>query len=221
MVGFLIIARIKVPSSEKLEISEGMSLSGKQEKRGLPKIFWLYTAFAFLSVMGFSHFQIISYHFKTRAIVPDTYIPVFYAIAMGVDGVVALITGKLYDRVGLRSLIMIPVLTLPIPFFAFSLSHNLAFVSIVLWGAVMGIHETIMRAAIADLTPIERRGSAYGIFNALYGAAWFLGSTAMGFLYDRSISQLILFVVLVEATALSAFFLLKIGKFSLKETAGR
>ena len=133
----------------------------------------------------------------------------------------ALITGKLYDRVGLRSLIIIPVMTLPIPFLAFSHSYNLAFGSIMLWGAVMGIHETIMRAAIADLTPIERRGGAYGIFNALYGAAWFIGSTTMGFLYDRSISQLIIFVVAVEIIALSAFFLLRIGKFSLNETAGR
>ena len=216
MIAFLVAARRKVPASEKLEIPGGTGASGKGQKK-LPKIFWLYTTFAFLSVAGFSHFQIISYHFKTRAIVPDAYIPVFYAVAMGVDGLVALVTGKLYDRIGLRSLMIIPVMTMPIPFLAFSYSYNLAFGSIVLWGAVMGIHETIMRAAIADLAPIERRGSAYGIFNALYGAAWFLGSTAMGFLYDRSISQLTLFVVLVEAIALSAFFLLKIGKFRLDE----
>jgi MFS family permease len=132
---------------------------------------------------------------------------------MGVDGLVALVTGKIYDRTGLRSLLIIPFLTIPIPFFAFTHSYNLAFVGVILWGAVMGIHETIMRAAIADLTPIERRGSAYGIFNAFYGAAWFMGSTAMGFLYDRSIGQLTLFVVVVEAIALSAFFLLRIGNF--------
>jgi MFS family permease len=221
MLGFLVMARIKVPASEKLELPEGTNPSGKEAKRGLPKVFWLYTTFAFLSVAGFSHFQIISYHFKTKAVVPDTYIPVFYAIAMGVDGLVALITGKLYDRTGLKSLVMIPLATLPIPFLAFSHSYSLALVSMMLWGAVMGIHETIMRAAIADLTPIERRGGAYGIFNALYGAAWFIGSTAMGFLYDRSISQLIIFVVVVEVIALSAFFLLRIGKFSLDGAAGR
>jgi len=221
MLGFLVIARIKVPASEKLEIPEGAKLSGKEAKKGLPKIFWLYTTFAFLSVAGFSHFQIISYHFKTKAIIADTYIPVFYAIAMGIDGLMALITGKLYDRIGLNSLVIIPLATIPIPFLAFSHSYSFALSSMMLWGAVMGIHETIMRAAIADLTPIERRGGAYGIFNALYGAAWFIGSTAMGFLYDRSISQLIIFVVAVEIIALSSFFLLRIGKFSLGEAAGR
>jgi MFS family permease len=77
------------------------------------------------------------------------------------------------------------------------------------WGAVMGIHETIMRAAIADLTPIEHRGFAYGIFNTIYGASWFLGSTLMGFLYDFSISYLIWFVVVMEIISVPVFFLAK------------
>ena len=77
----------------------------------------------------------------------------------------ALIIGKTYDKLGLVSLITIPMLTIPIPFLAFSHSFNLALMSAILWGAVMGIHETIIRAAIADMTALERRGSAYGIFN--------------------------------------------------------
>ena len=121
----------------------------------------------------------------------------------------ALIIGKIYDRIGLLSLIIIPVLTLPIPFLAFSHDFGLAVVSIVLWGAVMGVHETIMRAAIADLTPIEHRGSAYGIFNTIYGASWFLGSTLMGLLYDFSISCLFMFVVVMEVISMPIFFLLK------------
>ncbi len=75
------------------------------------------------------------------------------------------------------------------------------------WG--FGIHETIMRAAIADLTSIEHRGFAYGIFNTIYGASWFLGSTLMGLLYDISIGYLILFVVVMEVLSIPAFFLVK------------
>jgi len=44
--------------------------------------------------------------------------------------------------------------------------------SIVIWGILMGIHETIMRAAIADMTSPEKRGTAYGIFNTVYGVAF-------------------------------------------------
>ena len=128
---------------------------------------------------------------------------------MGVDALVALIIGKTYDKIGLVSLITIPVLTLPIPFLAFSHSYSLAVTSIALWGAVMGVHETIMRAAIADLTPIEQRGFAYGIFNTVYGTSWFFGSALMGLLYDVSIGYLILFVVAMEVVSLPVFFLVK------------
>jgi predicted MFS family arabinose efflux permease len=217
-MAFLIVARIKVPSTERLEIPDKtISRRTAEGKQGLPKAFWFYTIFAFLSIAGYTHFQIISYHFKKAGIVPDAHIPIFYAVAMGVDGIVALIVGKIYDRVGLKTLLAIPLMTLPIPFLAFSHNHNIAFISVIFWGAVMGIHETIMRAAIADLTPLERRGSAYGIFNTAYGASWFIGSTLTGFLYDFSINWLILFVVLVEVISIAAFFLLKIGNIKITQ----
>jgi len=79
----------------------------------------------------------------------------------------------------------------------------------IFWGAVMGIHETIMRAAIADLIQIERRGFAYGVFNTIYGGAWFLGSTLTGVLYDFSISYLIIFVVLMEIISIPAFMMVR------------
>ncbi|MDH5202448.1 MAG: MFS transporter [Nitrospirota bacterium] len=208
-LSILVVARIKVPLPERLEtFSEGTEPDIKGKKR-LQKVFWFYALFIFLSVAGFSNFQIISYHFKVQSIVSDIQIPIFYAIAMGVDVLVALIIGKTYDKIGLKSLIIIPLLTLPIPFFAFSYNYSLALISVVLWGAVMGIHETIMRAAIADLSSVERRGFAYGIFNTIYGAAWFLGSTFMGLLYDISISYIIIFVIFMELISIPVFFFVK------------
>jgi MFS family permease len=208
-VAILLVARTKVPSPQKLETPGETSGQNTKGKGRLPRVFWSYALFSFLSVAGFANFQLISYHFKVQSVVSDVQIPIFYAIAMGVDALVALIIGKTYDKIGLVSLITIPVLTLPIPFFAFSHSYSLAVTSIVLWGAVMGIHETIMRAAIADLTPIERRGFAYGIFNTVYGASWFFGSALLGLLYDVSIGYLILFVVVMEVVSLPVFFLVK------------
>ncbi len=62
----------------------------------------------------------------------------------------------------------------------------------------MGIHETIMRAAIADIIPIERRGTAYGIFNTMYGVSWLIGGTVMGVFYDSYPVMINIFVVLLE-----------------------
>jgi MFS family permease len=199
----LALARKKVPSPQKLETPEEGSRRDIQGK--LPRVFWFYTAFTFFSMAGFANFQLISYHLSVQDVIPNAQIPIMYAIAMGVDAAAALLVGKTYDRIGLISLLAVPLLTLPIPFLAFSHSYSLVLISIVLWGGVMGIQETVMRAAIADLTPIERRGFAYGIFNAVYGAGWGLGGVVMGLLYGHSISYLILFAVVMELISIPLF----------------
>lgn len=208
-IAILIVARMRVPSSAELEVPGRITARQNQGKCRVPKTFWFYGFFTGLSVAGFASFQIISFHFKRHGIVSDTQIPIFYAVAMGVDALVALVIGKTYDKIGFISLITAPLLTIPMAFLAFSQNFGLALISAVLWGAVMAIHETIMRAAVADLIPLERRGTAYGIFNTIYGAAWFLGCAVMGVLYDSSIHYLIAFVVIVELASLPLFFLMR------------
>lgn len=203
----LAAARRKIPAPEAIERSSTTTPSDTRDK--LPPAFWLYTVFAFVSVAGFANFQIISYHLKVHAVVPDAQIPLLYAVAMGVDAGVALIIGKTYDRIGLASLVTLPLLTIPIPFLGFSGSYGLVVAGVVLWGAVMGIQETIMRAAIADLTPIRRRGTAYGIFNTAYGASWFVGGLAIGLLYEHSIGYVIAFAVTMQVIALPLVLLLR------------
>ena len=203
----LAIARKKVPSPQKLEAPWEVGRQNVRDK--LPRVFWLYSVFTLLSVAGFANFQLVSYHLKVQAIVPDAQIPIIYAIAMGVDALAALVIGKTYDRIGLVSLLAVPLLTLPIPFLVFSHSYSLVLIGMVLWGVVMGVQETVMRAAIADLTPIEGRGFAYGMFNTAYGVGWFLGAALMGLLYELSVNYLILFVVVMELISIPVLFLVR------------
>jgi predicted MFS family arabinose efflux permease len=203
----LAIARKKVPSPQKFEAPE--EASGQDTKGKLPRVFWFYTIFTLLSVAGFANFQLIAYHLHVQGIVPDAQIPIIYAIAMGVDALAALLVGKTYDRIGLISLLAVPLLTLPIPFLAFSRSYSLVLMGIILWGMVMGIQETIMRAAIADLTSVARRGFAYGVFNTALGAGWFLGAPLMGLFYELSINYIILFVVVMELISIPLFLLVR------------
>jgi len=206
---FLFIAKIKYPSTEEFELPVKVAEQNTKSKGSLPGAFWFYTLFIFLSVAGFANFQMISYHFKVQSVIKDYQIPLFYAVAMAVDGVVALIIGKAYDKIGLKSLLAIPLLTLPIPFFAFTHNYSFAVVSIVLWGAVMGMQETIMRAAIADLVVIEQRGFAYGIFNTMYGASWFVGGALMGILYGFSPIFIMAFTLAAEIISIIVFFMSK------------
>ena len=66
-----------------------------------------------------------------------------------------------------------------------------------------------MRAAIAGMVSPERRGSAYGLFNAGYGLTWFMGSALMGILYDLSLPALIAFSVATQLAAVPLFLLVK------------
>jgi len=190
----------------------------KPQPDRITRTFWLYCIFTFVTTLGFLNFAIIGYHLKANAIVSDAQIPLLYALAMAVDAVIGLFIGKMYDRLkirfdnehaGLLMLIILPVFTATLPIFTLSFHIGLIITGVVLWGVVMGTHETIMKAGIADITSIRKRGTGYGIFNMLYGIAIFIGSAAAGFLYDYSVTLLIIIMIVVELLALPVFFVMR------------
>jgi predicted MFS family arabinose efflux permease len=162
----------------------------------------LYAAFTALTMAGFVVFPLLAFHYKAFAIIPDAEIPAFYAIAMAVDAAVALVVGRGYDRYGLAVLLGVPVIGIAIPYVAFSQSFTAALAGAVLWGASMGMQETVLRAAVADFTLPGGRGFAYGIFNTVYGGAWFAGSIAIGALYTLGTVYAATFMILMQCAAL-------------------
>ncbi|BAZ05040.1 MFS transporter [Calothrix sp. NIES-3974] len=171
------------------------------DSQGLPRKFWIYLGAVAFMAAGFADFPLIAYYFQTQAIATGNTIPLLYALAMGVDGIAALIFGRLFDRFGISILIVAVVLSslfAPLVFFG---TLNLAVLGIVLWGIGMGAQESILKAAVAAMIPPEKRGSAFGIFNTGYGLSWFLGSALMGVFYDSSMNILIIFSILVQLAA--------------------
>ena len=200
----LVTARIAVPEPEKYELSA--SDHGLVSEK-FPPVFKAYTLFSFFATSGFAVFTLIAFHLKHNSIVADVFIPVIYAGAMLVDGAAAVIIGRVYDSRGLKLLLLMPLATLPVAFLAFSMSAYLVIAGAALWGIVMGMHETIMKAAIADLTHVSKRGLGYGIFNAVYGAALFAGGTVMGFLYTKGgYAAIVIFSLVMEAAAIVVYY---------------
>lgn len=176
----------------------------KSEK--LKPIFWMYMAFTFFATLGFLNFSTLGYHMKSQNILTDGKITLIYSVAMIVDALTALIVGRLYDKLkeksgkkdgGILVLGAIPVVTLLLPFFGLTKSKSLIIVSMLIFGIIMGTHETIMRSAIADITPFDKRGTGYGVFNTGYGLALFLGATITGYLYDKNLNSVILIMTVV------------------------
>ncbi len=192
----LAVARRRYPHPERAREAGGVLTQRRT--------FVLYATFAALSVAGFAHFSLISYHATVRAVLAEPLVPLFFAIATGVSAVAALGAGVAFDRVGLRSLLLVPLLTGVMPFLVFSESAGLLGVGLVLWGIVLGAQESTIRAAVARLVAPESRATAYGIFNAVYGVGWFLGSAALGAAYDRAIPLVIGIVLVTQAAAVVA-----------------
>lgn len=193
----LLLARIQYPQPRDFEV-EPVNL----ESTGLARPFWLYLVAVGLIAAGFADFSLIAFHFEKAAIATDNWIPILYAVAMAVDALAALVFGRLYDRLGMMTLVAVATLSAFFAPFVFFGGLYTALIGMVLWGIGMGAQESIIRAAVADLVAADRRGAAYGIFNTGYGLFWFLGSVLIGVLYDVSIPALVIFSVGIQLLAI-------------------
>jgi MFS family permease len=172
---------------------------------GLPRTFWLYLAGAGLAAAGFADWSLIAFHYAQTSTVGTSLIPVFYAIAMAVSGAGSLLFGRLYDRFGISVLLPLTVVSAAYAPLAFLGGLWVALAGASLWGLGMGVQESIIPAAVATMVPPARRASAYGLFTAGYGIAWFIGSVVIGVLYTVAIPAAIAFALVAEAVALPLF----------------
>jgi len=200
-LGVLATARYLYPRPQDLEISQA-----KLQVQGFGRSFWVYLAAAALVAAGFADFPLIAYHFQKAAIASPAMIPILYAVAMGVDALAALVFGRLFDRLGLATLMIVAGLSAlfaPLVFFG---GLYTALIGMALWGVGIGAQESIMRAAVAGMVAPERRSLAYGVFNTAYGIFWFLGSVLIGILYDVSIPALVIFAMTTQLASIPIFY---------------
>lgn len=203
-IGVLATARWLYPQPRNLEVGQP-----ELETKGFSKKFWLYLIAVALIAAGYADFPLIAYHFKKASVASDTWIPLFYAVAMGIDAIAALFFGYLFDRIGISILIIASLFSMlfaPLVFFG---NFSVAIIGVALWGMGMGAQESIMRAVVAEMVPLARRGTGYGIFNTGYGIFWFFGSALMGVLYDFSLVFLIAFSVVTQLASVPLLFLVK------------
>ena len=201
---FLVLARILYPTPEDLELKHTA-----RSKAALPRVFWIYMAGAALVAAGFADFSLVAFHFQKASIVPNLWIPIFYSVAMASSGLGSLVFGRLFDRRGIGILVPLTVISAASAPLVFLGGFWLSLAGVALWGLGMGVHESIIPAAVATMIPQQRRASAYGIFTGVYGVSWFLGSVVIGRLYDVSLSALLVFSVAAQLVAIPIFIMVK------------
>ena len=206
-ISVLLAARHLYPHPRELE-----STTTELETKGLSRVYWLYLAAMALNAAGYADFPLIAYHFQKASTVSTDWVPVFYSVAMGLSAVAALIFGRLFDRKGLPILVISVLLSTFFAPLVFLGGFYASLTGMALWGIGMGAHESVMRAAIAGMVPVNKRATAYGIFNTGYGMFWFIGSALMGIFYDFSVPTLIAFSVITQLASVP--LLLKVKSVS-------
>jgi MFS family permease len=208
------LARFLYPNPENMERKPQPTIGAE-----LPRLFWIYLLGAILVAAGFADYPLIAYHFTRADIVTGNWIAIFYAVAMAVSGTGSLLLGRLFDRYGFAVLVgltLVSALFAPLVFLG---GFRLALLGAAIWGLGMGVHESIIPAVISPMVSPRRRASAFGTFTAGYGVFWFLGSAAIGILYDLSVPAVIAFCVITQLAAVPLFIL--VGRRSLVHHSAR
>ena len=184
----------------------------------LKKEFILYIAGISLFAFGFIDYSIVIMHVsrtftdlatglaETGSLVTSGTLPLLYAGAMLVDAVAALVFGYMYDKMGVKVLVLSTILSAPFAIFVFAgRTVPAVLLGIALWGVGMGAQESILKAAVTTMVPKSSRATGYGVFECSFGVFWFLGSWLLGVLYDISIPAMIAVSVIAQLAAIPLY----------------
>ena len=209
----LLITRKKFPNPENFE-PEAKEFVPFEMKKSFKYYIMGISLFAF----GFIDYSLVIMHISrnftsiaggladTSSIINSGTIPLLYAGAMLVDAVAALIFGYMYDKKGVKVLVLSTIISAPFSAFVFlGKSVPMVLFGVVLWGIGMGAQESILKAAVTTMVPKSSRATGYGIFECSFGIFWFLGSWILGVLYDVSIPMMVVVSLIAQLAAIPMY----------------
>ncbi len=209
----LLVTKHKFPNPEQFEPEPKEYVPFKMKRE-----FLFYIAGISLFAFGFIDYALIIMHVSNTytaigsgsagasALLSADTLPLLYAGAMLVDAVAALVFGLLYDKMGVKVLVLSTLLSAPFALLVFGCRSVAALLAgIVLWGIGMGAQESILKAAVSGMVPKTSRATGYGIFECSFGVFWFLGSWLMGVLYEISIPAMIAVSMLAQLAAIPLY----------------
>jgi MFS family permease len=165
--------------------------------------FMIYSTAIAMSAAGLYQVSFVLY--GAQYVISSYAVPLIFLLAMIGEGFFGTVFGLLYDRVGRGLVYAGLLLSLFVPIALLGGSPVYLFVAALIFGAVMGIQDTVMRSVVGSMIHKKSRGYAFGIFNAFYGFGLMASSIVVGYLYS-SLTSIIIYVVVVQ---LAAFVLLR------------
>ncbi|MEM4177222.1 MAG: MFS transporter [Nitrososphaeria archaeon] len=203
----LVATLFYVYSKIRFRVSGGWQLGDKILSKTFSKDFYIYSLAVFANVLGLVPASLILYKAST-ILVPfnmEWVVPLLFMLIQLIDAPSALLSGIVFDRVGTRVLVTPFILSIFTCFFAFqAVDLTYLIVSCIFYGIVLGMQESVYRAAVSYYVPKESRGTAYGLFNTVYGIGFLLSGVVFGLFLDIriGISYIMFYAILMQVFAL-------------------
>jgi MFS family permease len=143
--------------------------------------------------------------------ISDTFIPLVYATINVVHTAVGIPFGILADKAGKEKVLIIGYSVFAIStvlMLLFSGNTFYAYILAAVFGLYMGISETAQRAVVPKYVVSELRGTAYGLYNVVIGATFFVANVIFGFLWDNySLDTAVSYSIIMTVAAILGMFI--------------
>ena len=153
----------------------------KTELARLPRAYW--TVVAIGAVFGLARFSEAFLVLKAQAEgLALALAPLVFVWMNLIYAIVAAPAGILSDRIGRKNLLLCGLAALTVADLLLARLPGLgaAAAGIGLWGLYLGLSQGLLSALIADTSPDDLRGTAFGLFNLVSGGALLAASTLAG-----------------------------------------
>jgi MFS family permease len=159
-----------------------------------------------LLAAGYVDFALIAFRFARDHVMSVPMISVAFAVAMAVGALASPLLGRLFDRIGKPVIAIALAMTSAATPLAF-LGHGIAAqAGAALWGVGIAVQDALLLALVSTVIA-RKRATAFGLYDLVFGVAWFAGSVVCGLLLDRSILALVIFSVVLQLCAIPFFIL--------------
>lgn len=193
---------------------EAQIQNSTQEKAKLNRGFWLFSLAVFLNTFGLIPIALILFSGSLilQPLGQTWLVPILYVAVQTVDVPIALISGHLFDKVGVKFLILPFILSvLPVFFVSYGGLTGII-IACITFGLVLGMQESIYRAAVCELIPLGKRGTAYGIFNAILGFGTLVSGLVFGSLMSGAYPLFIMVLFALSLQVAAVLCIIRVKK---------
>ena len=179
----LIVVGVREPDGTKATAKRGWPIRKAELKRMSPA-FWMVIAIGVVFTLArFSEaFLVLKAQAEGLAL---TLIPLVFVWMNLVYALTATPAGILSDRLGRENVLLCGLAALVVADLTLAFVPGLGgvVIGVGLWGLYMGFSQGLLSALVADTAPEDLRGTAFGLFNLVTGAALLMASVVAGWLW--------------------------------------